>query len=90
MAAVATTSGRRAGARAVPADQAERVRQHGRVGGVLAQGLGAGAAHQAPAGDVLHAAEQRAERIGFHLHATSGLWYNGAYAGADARHRPGS
>lgn len=66
-----------AGAGAAFADQAERVRQHRRVGGMLAQRFGPGAAHQAPPCNVFHAAEQRTERIGFHLHLTSGLWYTG-------------
>ena len=66
-----------AGAGAAFADQAERVRQHRRIGGMLAQRFGPGAAHQAPPCNVFHAAEQRTERIGFHLHLTSGLWYTG-------------
>ena len=51
------------GAGVPPCDQAEGVGQQGGVAGVLAEGLGPGGVHQAPACDVLHAGQQGIEGI---------------------------
>jgi len=51
------------GAGVPPRDQAQHVCQQRGITGVLTEGFGPGGVHQAPAGDVLHAGQQGAERI---------------------------